>query len=43
MILRNNGNILVMAPALIMTNDQADEMVGMIDEAIGYAAKELKL
>ena len=42
-ILRNNGNILVMASALIMTNEQADEMVGMIDEAIGQTMRKSKL
>lgn len=42
MILRNNGDILVMAPALIMTNKQADEMVGKMDEAIAHAIKEVK-
>ena len=39
MILRNNGDILVMAPALIMTREQADEMTGMLDEAIGETMK----
>ncbi len=34
MILRNNGDILVMAPALVMTRDQADEMVAGLDAAI---------
>jgi len=39
MILRNNGDILVMAPALIMTREQADEMVEMLDDAIAEAMK----
>jgi adenosylmethionine-8-amino-7-oxononanoate aminotransferase len=37
MILRNNGDILVMAPALVMTHEQADEMVRIVDEAIANA------
>jgi len=37
MILRNNGDILVMAPALIMTREQADEMLGILDDAIADA------
>ena len=41
LILRNNGDILVMAPALIMTDEQADEMVEVLDKAIGEAAKEV--
>ncbi len=43
MILRNNGDILVIAPALIMTKDEADEMLGKIDLAISDAAKHFKL
>ncbi|MEW6358211.1 MAG: aspartate aminotransferase family protein [Planctomycetota bacterium] len=39
MILRNNGNLLVLAPALIMTDEQADEMVGMMEEAIAHTLK----
>jgi adenosylmethionine-8-amino-7-oxononanoate aminotransferase len=42
MILRNNGDILVLAPALIMTVAQADEMVGLIDAAIAAAAKRCR-
>jgi adenosylmethionine-8-amino-7-oxononanoate aminotransferase len=37
MIRRNNGDILVMAPALIMTQKQADEMLGILDDAIADA------
>lgn len=40
MILRNNGDILVIAPALILTREQAEFMLGMVDEAIGAAAKQ---
>jgi len=40
MILRNNGDLLVMAPALVMTNEQADEMVDGLDKAIEAAARE---
>ena len=43
MILRNNGDILVMAPALIMTNAQADEMVDGIDKAIAQALAHFSL
>jgi len=39
MILRNNGDILVMAPALIMTKEQADEMLRIVDDAIADAMK----
>jgi len=42
MILRNNGDILVMAPALIMTREQADEMVGEMDQAIAEAMKHCR-
>lgn len=40
MILRNNGNILVFAPALIITREQIDEMIGLIDEALRAAEKQ---
>ncbi len=43
MILRNNGDILVMAPALIMTNEQADEMVNTVDRAIADAMEKCNL
>jgi adenosylmethionine-8-amino-7-oxononanoate aminotransferase len=43
MILRNNGNILVLAPSLIITRAQADEMLGLIDRALAAAAKEFRL
>lgn len=37
MIMRANGNILVFAPALIITREQIDEMVALIDEALTAA------
>jgi adenosylmethionine-8-amino-7-oxononanoate aminotransferase len=43
MILRNNGDILVLAPALVMTREQADEMLGMLDAAIAAAMSHCKL
>ena len=43
MILRNNGNILVLAPSLIITREQTDEMLGLIDQALVAAAKEFGL
>jgi len=43
MILRCNGDIIVMAPALVMTNAQAGEMVGIIDQAIAHAIKTCDL
>lgn len=43
MILRNNGDILVLAPSLIITRQEVDMVTGMMDEAIGAAVKELHL
>ena len=43
MILRCNGDIIVMAPALIMTNAQADEMIGVMDQAIAHAMKTCEM
>ena len=40
MILRNNGNILVLAPSLIITRQQVDEMLGLIDQALAAAEKQ---
>jgi adenosylmethionine-8-amino-7-oxononanoate aminotransferase len=40
MILRNNGNILVLAPSLIITREQVDEMLGLIDRALTEAERE---
>jgi len=42
MILRNNGDILVMAPALVMAREQADVMVGLVEEAIAEAMKHCR-
>ena len=39
MILRNNADILVLAPALIMTKEQIDFMIDLVDEAIGEVIK----
>ena len=39
MILRNNGNILVFAPALIITAEQIAWFVDRIDEALSAAAQ----
>lgn len=43
MILRNNGNILVMAPSLIISKKETDYMLGMVEESIKQATKALKL
>ena len=43
MILRNNGDILVTAPALIISHEEVDIMVNMIDESIAAAQKKFKL
>jgi len=37
MILRNNGDILVIAPSLIISREEADFMLGLFDGAIGGA------
>ncbi|MBM4050694.1 MAG: aspartate aminotransferase family protein, partial [Planctomycetes bacterium] len=37
MILRNNSDILVLAPALSITHAEADEMVGIMDQAVAAA------
>jgi adenosylmethionine-8-amino-7-oxononanoate aminotransferase len=41
MILRNNGDILVMAPALIITREQIDEAISILSAALSAAEKEL--
>jgi adenosylmethionine-8-amino-7-oxononanoate aminotransferase len=41
MILRNNGDILVMAPALIITREQIDDAVSLLAAALSAAEKEL--
>ena len=43
MILRNNGNILVFAPALIITAEQIDWVVDRIDQALSEAARHFGL
>lgn len=43
MILRNNADILVVAPSLILSKDEADEMLGKIDQVISEAIKHFKL
>jgi adenosylmethionine-8-amino-7-oxononanoate aminotransferase len=40
MILRNNGDILVLAPSLVLSRDEADYMLGLIEGAIAAAEKE---
>jgi adenosylmethionine-8-amino-7-oxononanoate aminotransferase len=42
MILRNNGNILVLAPSLIITKKEADFMLDLIERAIRAAEKRFK-
>ncbi|MBI3990994.1 MAG: aspartate aminotransferase family protein [Candidatus Omnitrophica bacterium] len=42
MILRNNGDILVLAPALTIKNEQIDEALNTIDNAIESAIKHFK-
>ena len=41
MILRNNGDILVFAPALIITEAEIEQIVGTLDRALSAAEKEL--
>ncbi len=43
MILRNNGNMLVIAPALVMTREEMDIMLDRINEAIPVAMKHFGL
>lgn len=43
MILRNNGDILVIAPALTMTKDEVDKMIQLTDQAISEAIKHFNL
>jgi adenosylmethionine-8-amino-7-oxononanoate aminotransferase len=42
-IFRNNSDILVIVPALIMTREQADEILEKAEEAISQAIKHFKL
>ena len=39
MILRNNGNMLVIAPALVMTREEVDIILGQLNEVIPIAMK----
>jgi len=43
MILRNNGDILVIAPSLIISRAQADEMLALMERAMTAAAAEFGL
>jgi len=42
-ILRNNGNILVMAPSLIITRRQVDEVLELLDRALTHAERKFHL
>ena len=43
MIMRNNGDILVMAPALIITEQQIDESLDILEKALAAAESHFKL
>ena len=43
MILRNNGDILVIAPALVITREEVDVMLGLLRQAIQAAAEHFGL
>jgi len=43
MILRNNGDILVIAPAFTMAEEEADKMLELMEQAICEAIKHFKL
>ena len=43
MILRNNGDMLIIAPALVMTREEIDLMLGKINEVIPLATKHFGL
>ena len=43
MIMRNNGDILVFAPALIITRQQIDDIIRILDAALGEAERKLGL
>jgi adenosylmethionine-8-amino-7-oxononanoate aminotransferase len=43
MILRNNGEILVIAPALVMEQEEIDLMIALLDHAIAAAVKHFGL
>ena len=40
MILRNNGNILVTAPALVISDEEIDVMIAMLEQAIAAATSK---
>ncbi|MCC7518972.1 MAG: aspartate aminotransferase family protein [Verrucomicrobiae bacterium] len=39
MILRNNGDILILAPSLIITRKETDYLLGMVEQAIAAASR----
>jgi putrescine aminotransferase len=43
MILRNNGNVLVLAPSLIITAEEVQQMIDLIGQAIAAASREFRL
>ena len=43
MILRNNGDILVFAPALIITEKEVDQIIQILDAALQAATKHYGL
>lgn len=43
MILRNNGNTLVIAPALVITKEEIDMMLGRLYKVIPLAMKHFGL
>jgi len=43
LILRNNGNILVLAPSLVVSQAELDWLVGQIERAIGAAVRQFAL
>jgi putrescine---pyruvate transaminase len=43
LILRNNGDILVMAPALIITEEQIDDCIEILDKALAAAQEHFNL
>jgi adenosylmethionine-8-amino-7-oxononanoate aminotransferase len=43
MILRNNGDILVLAPSLVITRAEAEMVIDKIDQALAAAMKEFRL
>ena len=40
MILRNNGNILVIAPALVISDEEIDLMIAMLEQALAAATSK---